>query len=92
MKVSQRLDSIAMSGIRKMFDMASPDSINLGLGEPDLFPPRKAIDGMTAAAENGLNKYGPTAGIPDLRNAVAKKYSAYWSGLEGKNVMITPSG
>ena len=92
MKVSQRLDSIAMSGIRKMFDMASPNSINLGLGEPDLSPPKKAIDGMTLAAENGLNKYGPTAGIPELRDAVAKKYSAYWSGLQGKNVMITPSG
>lgn len=92
MKVSQRLDSIAMSGIRKMFDMASPNSINLGLGEPDLLPPKKAIDGMTLAAENGLNKYGPTAGIMELREAVAKKYSAYWSGLQAKNVMITPSG
>ena len=92
MKVSQRLDSIPMSGIRKMFDLASPSSINLGLGEPDLLPPKKAIDGMTLAAENGLNKYGPTAGIMELRDAVAKKYSAYWSGLQGKNVMITPSG
>ena len=92
MKVSQRLNSIEMSGIRKMFDLASPTSINLGLGEPDLLPPKKAIDGMTIAAENGLNKYGPTAGIMDLRESVAKKYSAYWSGLKGSNVMITPSG
>ncbi len=92
MKVSQRLESIEMSGIRKMFDLASPSSINLGLGEPDLLPPKKAIDGMTLAAENGLNKYGPTAGIPELRDAVAKKYSAYYPQLEGKNVMITPSG
>lgn len=92
MKVSQRLNSIEMSGIRKMFDIASPTSINLGLGEPDLLPPKKAIDGMTLAAENGLNKYGPTAGIMDLRESVAKKYSAYWSGLKANNVMITPSG
>ncbi|MBO5654204.1 MAG: aminotransferase class I/II-fold pyridoxal phosphate-dependent enzyme [Candidatus Methanomethylophilaceae archaeon] len=92
MKVSQRLNSIEMSGIRKMFDIASPTSINLGLGEPDLLPPKKAIDGMTLAAENGLNKYGPTAGIMELRESVAKKYSAYWSGLKANNVMITPSG
>lgn len=91
MKVSQRLDSIAMSGIRKMFDLAIPSSINLGLGEPDLLPPKKAIDGMTLAAENGLNKYGPTAGIPDLRAAVAEKYSVYHP-LTANNVMITPSG
>ncbi|MBE6517376.1 MAG: aminotransferase class I/II-fold pyridoxal phosphate-dependent enzyme [Thermoplasmata archaeon] len=92
MKVSQRLNSIEMSGIRKMFDIASPTSINLGLGEPDLLPPKKAIDGMTLAAENGLNKYGPTAGIMELRESVAQKYSAYWSDLKSSNVMITPSG
>lgn len=91
MKVSQRLQSIPMSGIRKMFDLASPSSINLGLGEPDLLPPAKAIDGMTAAAENGLNKYGPTAGIPELRTAVAKRYSMYHP-VEASEVMITPSG
>ena len=74
MKVSQRLDSIPMSGIRKMFALASPSSINLGLGEPDLLPPKKAIDGMTLAAvtlpyfrhilEAGLPKFvrfAPTA-------------------------------
>ena len=91
MKTSQRLNSIPMSGIRKMFDLASPDSINLGLGEPDLSPPIKAIDGMNRASQNGLNKYGPTAGIMPLREAVAKHYSRY-APVKGKNVMITPSG
>lgn len=91
MKVSKRLDSIPMSGIRKMFDLATPDSINLGLGEPDLLPPVEAVEGMNRAASNGLNKYGPTAGIMPLRDAVAKRYSMY-SPIEGKNVMITPSG
>ena len=91
MKVSQRLQKVPMSGIRKMFDLASPSSINLGLGEPDLLPPPKAIDGMTAAAENGLNKYGPTAGIMELRKAVAERYSMYHP-LEASQVMITPSG
>ena len=91
MKVSQRLQKVPMSGIRKMFDLASPSSINLGLGEPDLLPPTKAIDGMTAAAENGLNKYGPTAGIMELRKAVAERYSMYHP-LDASQVMITPSG
>lgn len=91
MKISQRLSSIPMSGIRKMFDLATPDSINLGLGEPDLAPPEAAIDGMCDAARNGLNKYGPTAGIMPLRDAIAKHYSRY-APLEGKNVMVTPSG
>ncbi len=91
MKVSQRLNAIPMSGIRKMFDLASPDSINLGLGEPDLMPPKAAIEGMNKAAVEGFNKYAPTAGIMPLREAVAKHYSRY-SPIDAKNVMITPSG
>ena len=80
-----------MSGIRKMFDLAGPDSINLGLGEPDLAPPMEAIEGMCEASRQGKNKYGPTAGIPELRNAVADYFSKYGE-MRGDNIMITPSG
>ena len=90
MEISRRLNSIPMSGIRKMFDLAGPDSINLGLGEPDLNPPNTAIEAMAEASRAGFNKYGPTAGIMPLRQAVAERYSSY--GIGGENVMITPSG
>ena len=91
MKISKRISEIPMSGIRKMFDLAGPDSINLGLGEPDLAPPVEAIEGMNAAATAGLNKYGPTAGIPELRKAVAERFSKY-GDITGDNIIITPSG
>ncbi|MDR1404504.1 MAG: pyridoxal phosphate-dependent aminotransferase [Candidatus Methanoplasma sp.] len=91
MKVSDRLVSIPMSGIRKMFDLAGPDSVNLGLGEPDLCPPKEAIEGMNRASADGLNKYGPTAGIADLRKGVADMFSKY-ADLTADNIMITPSG
>ena len=92
MKVSDRLASVPMSGIRKMFDLAGPDSINLGLGEPDLAPPEKAIECMNKAALEGKNKYSPTAGIPELRDAIAERFSKYNPALAGKNVIVTPSG
>ncbi|WP_400229612.1 pyridoxal phosphate-dependent aminotransferase [Methanomethylophilus alvi] len=92
MKVSDRLAAIPMSGIRKMFDLAKPDSINLGLGEPNLEPPKEAIEGMNAAAVDGKNKYSPTAGIPELRDAIAERFSRYNPGLSGRNVIVTPSG
>lgn len=92
MKVSDRLAAIPMSGIRKMFDLAKPDSINLGLGEPDLEPPKEAIEGMNAATMDGKNKYSPTAGIPELRDAIAERFSRYNPGLSGRNVIVTPSG
>ncbi|MBE6527166.1 MAG: aminotransferase class I/II-fold pyridoxal phosphate-dependent enzyme [Thermoplasmata archaeon] len=92
MKVSDRLDSVPMSGIRKMFDLAGPDSINLGLGEPDLDPPKEAVECMNAAALAGKNKYSPTAGIPELRDAIAQRFSRYNPSLSRKNVIVTPSG
>ena len=91
MKTSRRISEIPMSGIRKMFDLAGPDSINLGLGEPDLEPPKEAIEGLNAAASAGRNKYGPTAGIMELREAVAD-YCSKFARIGGGNVMITPSG
>ena len=91
MQTSKRITDIPMSGIRKMFDLAGPDSINLGLGEPDLAPPKEAIEGMNRAATEGRNKYGPTAGIPALRDAVADRFRKY-GDITGKNIMITPSG
>ena len=90
--MSDRLAAIPMSGIRKMFDLAKPDSINLGLGEPDLEPPKEAIEGMNAAAVDGKNKYSSTAGIPELRDAIAERFSRYNPGLSGRNVIVTPSG
>ncbi len=91
MKSSKRIDEIPMSGIRKMFDLAGPGSVNLGLGEPDLDPPAEAIEGMCEASKQGRNKYGPTAGIPELRDAVADYFSKYGE-MKGGNIMITPSG
>jgi len=91
MQISNRINDIPMSGIRKMFDLAGPDSINLGLGEPDLAPPKEAVEGMNKAALDGLNKYGPTAGIPALRQAVADRFQKY-GDITGDNIMITPSG
>lgn len=91
MKISNRIDGIPVSGIRKMFDLAGPNSINLGLGEPDLAPPTDAVKGMNEATIAGRNKYAPTAGIPELRDAVADYFSKFGK-VCGNNVMITPSG
>lgn len=91
MKSSKRINEIPMSGIRKMFDLAGPGSVNLGLGEPDLDPPAEAIEAMCEASRRGRNKYGPTAGIPELRDAVADYFSKFGE-MKGSNIMITPSG
>jgi len=91
MKFAPRLDTIEISGLRKMFDLATEDSMNLGLGEPDFNPPRIALDALTKAINEGKNKYGPSAGIPRLRDAVAEHNQIYKMGLTRDNVLITGS-
>ena len=37
-KFAPRVQGIEISGIRRIFEAAGKDSINLGLGQPDLIP------------------------------------------------------
>lgn len=86
-KAAARLRGIEKSPIRQLFDRARPNSINLGLGEPDLPTPdviRRAAARIVAEEQNG---YTTHAGLPALRERVAADY-AY---LENKpeRVIIT---
>jgi aspartate aminotransferase len=90
--VSKRVQSIKPSGVREIFEMATKDSINLGLGELDFDPPQEAIDAIKEAIDKGYNRYGPTKGFNELREKVAQKESKYRSGIEAANVVITASG
>jgi aspartate aminotransferase len=75
-----------------MFELSTKDSINLGLGEPDFQPPPAALEGLKNAVFEGKNKYGPTAGLPELRNALAESNRIYKSDLTADNIMVSGSG
>lgn len=69
-----RLRGIEKSAIRQFFDRAPTDSINLGLGEPDL----PTADVIKRAAVRVIleehNGYTAHAGLPALRERVAAGY------------------
>jgi aspartate aminotransferase len=90
--VARRVSEVEISGIRKMFEAAPPNSINLGLGEPDFEPPPTVIKALEAAVENGGNHYGPSAGLPALRDALAERYRSKDPETERDNVIITAGG
>ncbi len=71
-----------------MFDLAGSDTINLGLGEPDFQPPATILDAMKKALDLGYNKYGPTGGLPELREALAETHSSQ-ADVTAENVLIT---
>ncbi len=88
---ASRARGLRMSGIRKMFEMAGSDAINLGLGEPDFQPPASVLEAMVKAVAEGYNKYGPTGGLPALKQALAEKHSSV-ADITEENVLITVGG
>jgi aspartate aminotransferase len=74
-----------------MFEMAKPDAVNLGLGELDFEPPEIAKTAMAEAVKKGPSGYGPTKGIPELREALANHLRMYRADIEMDNVIVTTS-
>ena len=74
MKFADRVKDIEISGIRKLFDAAGPDSINLGLGQPDFDTPQHIKDAAIRAIQEGKTGYTGNNGIPELRRAISAKF------------------
>lgn len=88
--VARRLLGIEMSGIRKMFDLVAPDSVNMGLGEPDFEPAPHVIEALHQATLRGDNHYGPSLGLPALREALAERIATKWkSSVAKENIIVT---
>jgi aspartate aminotransferase len=79
-----------MSGIRKMFELAGKDSINMGLGEPDFEPAPHVQAALCNAVAEGKNHYGPSLGLPKLREAIAHRIKDYrGESVSAQNIIIT---
>lgn len=89
MMFPERVASLKVSGIRKLFEAAPPGAINLGLGEPDMQPPKEMIDAFCTAMRNGYNKYGPSAGVMELRKAIAEDLRRYRRDVSFENIIVT---
>lgn len=68
------------------------DVISLGIGEPDFSAAPAVVDAMKAAANEGMGKYGPAAGIMPLREAIAQFYGDQFGASIDPNRVIVTSG
>ncbi|GGF74178.1 aminotransferase [Paenibacillus albidus] len=68
------VQQIQPSGIRKFFDLAagSKDIISLGVGEPDFKTPWHVREACVYSLERGFTGYTSNAGMPELREGIAK--------------------
>lgn len=65
--------------------------IHLEIGEPDFATPPHIVEAAKRALDEGWTHYGPTAGLPELREAVAQ-YVSRTRGIRAgpENVSVTP--
>ena len=73
-RFAQRVENIDISGIRKLFDGAGPDAINMGLGQPDFDTPDHIKQAAIDAINDGFTGYTSNLGMPELRQALAVKF------------------
>jgi aspartate aminotransferase len=74
MGFNKRVEEMNISGIRKIFESAGPGSINLGLGQPDFDTPEHIKEEAIRAIKEGFTGYTSNLGIPELRDALSKKF------------------
>ncbi|MBU9711134.1 aminotransferase [Evansella tamaricis] len=72
-KLSDAVQRIQPSGIRRFFDLASTmdNVISLGVGEPDFATPWNVREASIASLERGITSYTANAGLMELRSEIS---------------------
>jgi aspartate/methionine/tyrosine aminotransferase len=73
-QLPKRLRGLQPTLIRQFFERALPDSINFGLGEPDLPTPQFMREEAARVAVEEQNGYTSHAGLFTLREKIAEQY------------------
>lgn len=84
LRVSAEADRLRRQGV---------DVVDLGAGEPDFPTPEHVKDAAHAALDGNFTKYTPSAGVLELRDAVAQRYGLdYGVQITPEEVIITAGG
>jgi len=85
--------TLAVDAKAKALKAAGEDVCGFAAGEPDFDTPDFIKDACIAALKAGRTKYAPTAGIEELRAAIAARYGAdYGLKVAPGQVVVSPGG
>lgn len=93
--LSKTVTSLAPSGIRRFFDMASTmeDVISLGVGEPDFDTPWHIREEGIYSLEKGRTFYTSNAGLMELRSSICGYLKRRFDlDYDAKEVFVTVGG
>jgi aspartate aminotransferase len=93
-----RMENIVESGTVKVADKVKElksrglDVISFSIGEPDFPTPQHIVDACIESLKSGFTKYTASAGIPELREAIAQKLKAE-NGIDADSseIVVTPA-
>ncbi len=98
MKLAERMERL---GTETAFDClcrakeleCKMDVVHLEIGEPDFPTARHIVEAAKRALDEGWTHYGPSAGLPELREAIAQ-YAGRLRGVKffPEQVVVTPGG
>ncbi len=94
-RLSQRVQSVPPSGIRRFFEIAATmkDVITLGIGEPDFVSPDAILKGAHDSMLQGKTGYSANAGILPLREAISEELQRlYGVTYSPKNEILVTVG
>jgi aspartate aminotransferase len=67
--------------------------IHLEIGEPDFDTPANVVESAVQALHKGWTHYGPSAGLPELRQAIAEEVSRTRGvDVKAEEVVVVPGG
>jgi len=77
----------------KALEAQGKDIVHLEIGEPDFDTPANVVNAATKALHEGWTHYGPSAGLPQLREAAAADVARHLGiSVDPSEVVITPGG
>jgi aspartate aminotransferase len=97
MKISRRATAIQESPIRKLAPLAAAARRrgvtihHLNIGQPDVATPPEFLRAVGSFAGKTL-EYGPSDGLPELREAMVAYFARYEIALDPHDVLITNGG
>lgn len=96
LKPAKRMNEIPPSstfkvlGIAKELERQGKDIIHMEVGEPDFDTPAHIKRAAEEALARGMTKYTPSAGLPELREAITEHLVTKGITTTTNNVIVTP--
>jgi aspartate/methionine/tyrosine aminotransferase len=77
----------------KALEATGKNIVHLEIGQPDFPTPQHVREAGKKAIDDGWTGYGPAAGLPDFREAIAQYISTTRNiAVEASNVVVVPGG